>query len=206
MLVNFSKKIVFIKTTKTASSSTELFLKMSGEGDQIFSPGKPGWLGRVFLPWDHMTPREVVLKMRGTNLEGFTWCANVRNPWDRMVSEFAWSNRYRGLSELSEKDIIRAFRLYVLRRVQAQKVNSQIGKMSRRGEVKVFRYENLTEELRDFAARFSMRSVAVPRDTATSRPKFTHDLGAMYDKRSVAKVGALFRDWNHLGYEPPAID
>ena len=88
MIISHSKKFVFLKSVKTASTSTERLLETVCTGEDII-----GWRGPPPKPegteyYNHMKPSQIKAKMSEDDWNTYYKFGNVRNPWDRVVSSY----------------------------------------------------------------------------------------------------------------------
>lgn len=105
MPISHEKKIVFIHIPKTGGSSIEKFLKIYGHNNmgsnKIYDPlimfGKGS---------QHYSYEKILENSEKDVSEYFSFCF-VRNPWDRIVSEFFWRQKHNGFrEETSFRDFI----------------------------------------------------------------------------------------------------
>ena len=88
MIISHSKQFIFLKSPKTASTSTERLLETVCNGEDII-----GWRGPPPKPEDteyynHMNLNQLKEKVAEDDWNTYYKFGNVRNPWDRVVSSY----------------------------------------------------------------------------------------------------------------------
>ena len=88
MIISHSKQFTFLKSPKTASTSTERLLETVCNGEDII-----GWRGPPPKPEDteyynHMNLNQLKEKVAEDDWNTYYKFGNVRNPWDRVVSSY----------------------------------------------------------------------------------------------------------------------
>lgn len=91
MIVSHSNKFIYIKGVKVASTSTEIFFEQFCNEKDII-----GYRGKHPIPdgcewYNHMNPQQIKEKLNNDHVwkEYFKFGC-IRNPWDRVVSEYFW--------------------------------------------------------------------------------------------------------------------
>lgn len=88
MIISHSKQFIFLKSPKTASTSTERLLETVCNGEDII-----GWRGPPPKPegteyYNHMNLNQLKEKVTEDDWNTYYKFGNVRNPWDRVVSSY----------------------------------------------------------------------------------------------------------------------
>ena len=88
MIISHSKQFIFLKSPKTASTSTEKLLQTVCDDEDII-----GWRGPPPKPegteyYNHMKLKHLKTKVSEDNWNTYYKFGNVRNPWDRVVSSY----------------------------------------------------------------------------------------------------------------------
>lgn len=166
MLLSHSKKFIFFKTKKTASTSVELFFekfcspktKISEATEELIS--NFGIVGsRMFKQnsfdtyYNHM-PAEKILSSIGPKIfDSYHKFSIVRNPYDKLVSMFWWhqfvTSQLNNVSRLNFKDIRIKFREFILKE---ENIPQDKNIYTINGEIvanRILKYENLLEDLND---------------------------------------------------------
>jgi hypothetical protein len=125
MLVSHNHKFIFIKTIKTAGTSTEIFLepycisslveshsrKMISTEEGIVGTRMSQFKAEKDEYYNHMTPSKIKEKLGSDIFENYTKIANVRNPFDILVSHYHFKPTY----ELFTKNKNYTFEDYLFR-------------------------------------------------------------------------------------------
>ena len=136
MIIDSSKKFIFIKTKKTASTSIEIALSSLCSEDAVVTAIKPEDEAirtrfnissarnyrcgeSQFLPskevaqkfarrgfYNHMSAWDVKRILKA-QFEEYLKISIVRNPWDRVVSHYYWGIKDKGVNAPSFKDYLR---------------------------------------------------------------------------------------------------
>ncbi len=167
MLVSYTHKFIFIKTTKTAGTSTEIFFERfcrpdienidHGSDERVTEVGIVGFRGnQKALPVQptfigHMSAEEVKKLLDPAIWDSYLKFCNVRNPYDQVVSLFWHAMRLEkrdDIGEASESEIVDTFRDWVM---QARHGNRSRAITFIDGAFAlddVIRYERLEEDIR----------------------------------------------------------
>lgn len=205
MIINRSRRVVFFKTTKTASSSTEKLLTAAFSEDDILVTGKSTRISRLLGLWSHIPPSEARFKYFQSGFKGYKLIANFRNPWDRMVSEYFWESSRRGLdvgASESNPDLADHFNRYVKNRIRVQPVNKECSRLALNGRLQPIFFENFADSLgqilKDIGIDYPFHD-DLPKINAGTRPAMTANYKKLYNEASIEKVGQLYSDWIKLG-------
>ncbi len=128
VLVSFEREFVFHKTSKTGSTSVEMYLEpwcrppgaaVAERTRQHRSrhgivgarmTGRPGWLGARLAPWrNHMPAAEVRRRLGPARFDRCLKIAVVRDPFDRALSRYLWAERGRAPDPARPKALAAAF-------------------------------------------------------------------------------------------------
>lgn len=105
MILSFAHRFLFIKTIKTAGSSVEVVLsQLCDENDVVtpLSPPEAGHRPRNFEQlgfYNHVPARQILTRIGRRLWDGLLKITVERNPWDKMVSWYAWQKHLSGLDE-----------------------------------------------------------------------------------------------------------
>ena len=88
MIISHSKKFIYIKTERAATTATEKLLETVCTDEDII-----GWKGRPPKPddveyYNHMTAAQIKEKVTSEQWDTYYKFGNIRNPWDRIVSVY----------------------------------------------------------------------------------------------------------------------
>jgi len=134
LIISHKHKFIFIKSIKTASSSTEAallaYLKNPEDPDFIEEypafkgrqlehsfgsrTGKHGYTSEVR---PHLRPNQIIEIMGGEKFDEYSKIVNIRNPYDQLVSLFWWATWFRNSQRLESisKASLGLQRIYFLR-------------------------------------------------------------------------------------------
>jgi hypothetical protein len=221
MLISHRYRFIFLKTTKTAGTSTELFFQPAcmapsaepldwrhshSQLDELVTEyGVVGVRGRrsgeeTF--YNHMPAKRVVAVIGADMWQDYFRFANVRNPWDKVVSLYFFSEDWR-LPDGSVPD-----RSTIIGRIEEFAVGR------RRPEVENFlapagphisdvvRYEQLEDDIRRIAAVLAYDGGGeVPRLKTDTRPAEYRDYRLVCSDLVRESVAELYADWiDEYGY------
>lgn len=163
-------------------------------------------------------------EMRGLSPEFFaqnpTVFSVVRNPWDRLVSEYAWKRLHK-VARITFSEFVRLLHrkaydglvpLYRSRASFWQHVRPQVDFIkgyifanqarSFYEPVRILRFENLAQELADYMLDIGQQAIHIGRERASSHLNFAH----YYCKETARMVHEMYRgDVTRFGYEVPAL-
>lgn len=100
MIISHKHKFIYIKTPKTAGTSTELFLEQFCDQGDIITPIWPRESNWNHRPRNHanfsshIKPISIKNKIGKDIFDLYYKFCNVRNPWDRLVSNFFWFKKF----------------------------------------------------------------------------------------------------------------
>lgn len=214
MLVSHSKKFIYLKTRKTASTSVELALEryahppgwVRPEGDpfpteeKITFAGIIGARGRLNKPgsryFDH-APAVLVRKHVGRPIWGkyFKFCV-VRNPWDKTVSLF--HHAVRRSRQMEADEAIALFRRWLINKRMAKGTDTNVYYLKSRPALDDYiAYGNLEGDLARICARLQIQPDHLGQFHSGFR-KGSVPYTAYYDDRT--------RRWVEAKYEGPIAD
>lgn len=206
MIVSHRHEFIFLKTTKTASTSVEVFLSQLAGDDAIVTPIWPSESGHRPRNYESATKggdypphavAEVVRWGLGERIwnDYFKFCFE-RNPWEKVVSRYWW--RVRGLAS---RPSLEAF---VGGGDGALRSDWPIYALGDEVAVDAIgRYESLTEDLCSIMGRLGLPAeIELPRAKSIPRPQEADErlssASADLIRRAFHREVALF------GYECPA--
>lgn len=210
VIVSHQHKFIFLKTLKTAGTSVEIALskhcgpddiitpvspadeklrkKMGGRGPQNYQrPGKPN-------AYHHMRARRVRQLVGKEVWQSYFKFTIERNPWDAVVSSYAYVTRNR--EEVS-------FEEFVDTMLDGLAKNSRIYRIGQRIVVdKVCLYENLQQELEQVWKQLGLPGpVELPLAKSGFRDESKH-YREMYTPEQAVKICQLYSDViEAFGYE-----
>jgi len=129
-LISHRFKFIYIKNRKVAGASVESFFGKycitpkdeqhythSEVVDEVSSPfgviGKRGAAGKYKTYWGHMPAIDIQKEIGKDLFRSYTKFCVVRNPWDKIVSEFWFVNKNRHLELLGWKKVKARFEQFV---------------------------------------------------------------------------------------------
>jgi hypothetical protein len=222
VLVCRSHSLIFVKTKKTAGTSVEAYLEVACDRQRW--PGnwpdlhvRPGYIGsdvivtergdgmlgrsdRARLEFNgvrlsnHMLPSRIIAAFGESTWQDFLTVAGVRNPWDRLVSMFLWSQRrHPDAAALASGDETsrRTFGEF-LSAWTREPMDDELH--SGAYPIDVFiRYEHLADDLAVVRERAGLADPGwgMPRFKASNRDR---DYTRMYDDTTREWVGRMYSD------------
>ncbi len=132
MIISHKHRFIFIKTRKVAGSSIELRLSRLLEPTDVFSSlqersqsgGFENLKSKQFHGFDKAgrpifisghSPLERVYRKYGKLVADYRVISVERNPWDRAVSQFFWSNRKTDMKTRSHDEQVAEFKKFTYR-------------------------------------------------------------------------------------------
>lgn len=215
MLVSHRHRFVFLKTTKTAGTSTELYFQPAcmppGTGALDWNAGhaqkhalvsESGIVGargtrtheETF--YAHMPPKKIIAAIGQDTWDDYFRFANVRNPWDKVASHYFFKVEWRGAdgSVPETSTLVEGIETFLdgYRRplVEAFLVPG-------RPQVSdVIRYERLADDITRIAGTVGFDGgPELPRLKADTRPEQFRDYRELFSKGARDRVADLFSDW-----------
>lgn len=181
MIISHSREFIFLKVSKTASSSMEVALFEYLEPNDANSPVKgagsvcPNF--QVRNKCGKHVSAEAVRKNLGEKIwdKYFKFCF-VRNPWDRVVSCYYHRNPDCSLTEFVHSDLV-SFNL-------KYRTGRRIYKIGKKFVAdKIYRFEDLKEAAIDIEERLNLpKPLVLPHLKAKSRPPGIHYREVLSDK------------------------
>lgn len=237
-IVCHTRKFIFLKTRKTAGSSIEIWLAphldpnvdfirlgddsekqqpdlwkhFNGLSSRIrLAAKRVGTLSPIFRP--HMPAADVRRFVGDRRWRDYRKITIVRNPWDRMISAWRWSEHMTGVSK-SFSDYVRDMERDEM---LARAIGSPRIRLRRTGKVDnwpyytigdeivaddIIRYELLEADAKSFFARFGITGGDLPR--AKSGIRKTSDGVQLLTPDIVERIAVLQkREIEAFGYTPP---
>ena len=90
MPVSVEYKVIFVHIPKNAGSSIEEALAIKASEASLYSKA---YTGRFIYAMQHLPLRELKAAVTAAQWESFAKVAVVRNPWDRLVSDWYWRRK-----------------------------------------------------------------------------------------------------------------
>ncbi len=218
MILSHTRRFIYFKTVKTAGTTTEVLLEAAclprgdlpdkwedwHQADEVVDD-RGIVAARVHGAHTrfrhHMTPSELIDALGPDVLSDYTTCANIRNPWDKMVSHFFFDAEREGRMPLKPDQIPGQLEAY-LDGYRRWEIDRQIVSPNYRMDTFI-RYEHLVDDISLFAQRcgFTIPDVAWPRLKSGSRPAASRDYRPLYTRQGQQAVAELYADWiDAFGY------
>ena len=162
MIISHKHKLIYIKSLKTAGTSVEIFLSPHcGDKDIVtaISPGHRQHKARNHGAsyYNHMKPNKIKNKIGKNIFNSYFKFANIRNPWDLVVSRFFRSMAIR-VNENNINITKTNFNSYLSNNKLLNNVNFRQFCFLNDSFVldDVIRYENLHLDLKRICSRFNI--------------------------------------------------
>lgn len=184
MIVALSKKCLFIHVPKTAGVSVRYWLSRVANDDTVLS-------------WDHATIMQWKAMLRPEAFSNFFKFAFVRNPWDRLVSNYSWclANHVPFVEGKSFDEYVRLPNLLDYFPSQSHWL------MNEKREYLVDfigRFENIEEDIVELARRLDVPVVPLERRNGSCH----HDYRLYYTRRTKELVRQIYsEDINRFEYQ-----
>lgn len=209
MLVSFEYKFIFLKTFKTASTSTEIYFEQycsdhEGEGrkiDEIIS--EKGIIGARNSEiknsvnfYNHMSALEIKNKLDSRKFDEYYKFCNVRNPFDLLVSNYYFFEKYRNIR----------FDRFINNEVILNEIKDRICNIfTINSEIVLndfIRYEYLNDDIKKISEKLNLpiskRQIG---HYVKSESRDNYDYLNLFDTQSKLKVECIFKDYfNYFGY------
>lgn len=215
MLISHSHQFIFIKSTKTAGTSTEVYFEqfcvppvdLPGDWNQWHTksdsqvtdfgvssargqkPDKAGF-------FHHMTPVELVDIVGKEIWDSYFTFINVRNPWDKVVSRFFHSPHWEALKDKDPQDseVKDAFNAF------AALFRKPLIDKSALDDTLPFddfiRYEDLENEIGRVMTRLNLDCTReIPRLKTDHRAAQWGDYRTLYGEEAKKNVANQYADW-----------
>ena len=227
MLVSYSKEFVYVKTMKTAGTSTEAWLERYclppevtdiGEHSRFMTVSDHGIVGGRYHGvrvddrfYNHMPLHEIRDRLAtecAWAFGGFNFIANTRNPWDKMVSMF-WNyhnHETEALRTVDFKVIQHMFYKFVRSRHHQHLMTDERDRFCIDGKFRidyVIQYEHLHDHLEELSRQLhiEMDWSMFPRHKTEWRARQEHYQDYYIDQKSIDAVsnGSAF-EVEQFGY------
>jgi hypothetical protein len=170
MIISHKHRFIYIKSNKTAGTSTEILLEKICGKDDIVTPitkgDAPSHKPRNYKGFDNHSTLEYIKNNINTDaFNSYFKFVNIRNPYDREVSGYYWKTNP---NEISFKD-------YLIKSVYRN--YSKYYRIDGEPHIDgVVRYENLREDLNTLSKRFNwgLDDLELPQAKTTSRKNAKH--------------------------------
>lgn len=247
MIISHKHRFIFVRTRKVASSSLEIALAKllepsdfaTRQSDREKQTGQlfPDFDSRIFggfdkrlrpiFPYGH-APIAQAYRLFGSRVQDYKVFSVDRNPWDRAVSTFFWSNRSTDMRDLPEDAQRSAFRAFLKSSANPGLKRRLFGINAHRdisqrhlyciGDVPMvdfmLRFENLNEDLEQLSTFLDLPEpidVANIHAKTQHRPKASRAYQSFYDDETRKLVeDAAQWEIENLGYRfdntPPQFE
>lgn len=199
MIVNTSHRFIFVKTKKTGSTSTELWLKHYSTADGTIV--SPRGVGRDDPRRNHSSAREIHELVGDDVWRDSLVIANVRNPWDKMVSLLffrpARTARFgSGSIEITDVHDARLRLEAMMRRFVRSSCDDFLNPESPAVD-RVIRQDRLDSDLLSIARELELpdRERPIVREKSQSRPEWARDWRPLYTTSAIESVASTYADW-----------
>lgn len=221
MLVSHKHCFVFLKTIKTASTSTELYFQPAcmpqstdasdanvrhGQKHALVSEtgivGARGPRAATEIFYSHMPPKKIIQELGQATWDDYFRFANVRNPWDKVVSLFFFKTEWRGAdgSVPETRALIEGIEAFVdgYRRPLVEAFLSP----GSPNISDVIRYEQLVDDVMRIADIVGFAGgPELPRLKVNTRPDQFRDYRSLFSGVARDRVSHIFADWiENYGY------
>jgi hypothetical protein len=196
MIISHRHRFIFIKTTKTAGTSIEVFLAQCCGDDDVVTPFGVAEAGHVprnhEAYYNHMAAAEVRQQVGEEVWRSYFKFCFERNPWDKVVSMYYFTRGRHGQQELAFDDFVRR---------RAFPIDHPKYLIDGRLAVDfVGRYETLATDLTDVCARLGLPVPVLPRAKGQYR-EGDSDFQPHYDAELAAIVADAYRwEIDRFGY------
>ena len=199
MLVSHRHRFIFVKTKKTGSSTTELWLKRyCPPDDSLMSPHR---VGRGAPGRNHASAQEIHDVVGAEMWRDYLTIANVRNPWDKMVSLLFYRPARTARFDSGELDITsmdQARRR--LERLAATFRRSPCDAILEPGSPPIDRIiplDRIEHDLQLIAAELGLpdRGQSLTRQKSLTRPEWARDWRPLYTDAAIESVARSYSDW-----------
>ncbi len=206
MLISDSHQFVFVHIRKAAGTSLRQIL------EQVALPKNNHWWFKLLsrngfiidyhrFSFRKHDPLMLAEKSMPENLfKQYFKFAFVRNPWDRLVSEYEYiktqrnHSRYKKLMAMSFEQYIE----YQAQRVAASQLNALIKKDGELGIDYIGRFEHLHDSLADISGQIKLDCTRIPHINKLNKAPYQ----SYYTKESAERVALLWsKDIETFGYK-----
>lgn len=218
MLISHSHNFIYLKTIKTASTSTEVLFqalcippKQTPKDweewhatDEVIT--EYGVVGERMKStedstfFNHMSAQQVITTVGLDLWSSYFKFANVRNPWDKVVSHFFYSRSSADIDPHS--NLNSAFESFVAS-YNRWPVEELLCKQQYKMDAYI-RYEHLKSDIADTVARLSacVPQHDLPRLKTGVRPDSFENYRHLYGSQERLRVEELYHDWiEKFGYK-----
>lgn len=172
MPIYHNHKAIHVHIPKSAG--TTIMVPMMGDREDIVRKGIANYeylfgneiyKGGMGRPLQHMTIKEIMTRVDDDIFNSYFKFSVVRNPWDRMVSEFFWQKQHSLANPVTLDDFLESF----LTERSKEEYNTMDSDDSHRipaynflhvdGNLsvdKVFRYENIERDIKEISDMFGI--------------------------------------------------
>ena len=207
MLISDSHKFIFLRMRKVASTSMQAILRplcvpvAEGKLAHIKSRARLEWDYHHYVPRAHENILAAKRRMPAEKFENYFKFAFVRNPWERLVSEYEFilnrpeHGRYKRVNGLKDFD---GFIHMQIPRPDAYQLNMLSDQRGRLLMDFVGHLENLDRDWQTVCEKIGIAHHALPHKNVTERQPYQ----AYYDKQSIQLVAKHWaREIELFGYD-----
>ena len=216
MLISHTHRFIYLKTAKTASSSTEVFFQSAcmppaslpedweswHKTDEIVSAYgvvSARYHGSNNIFRNHMSAPDVIDAIGVDIWSSYLTFANVRNPWDKVASQFFTIKPVDPAADyltLAGKRYIQEIFAAFVDQYSRLDVEELLLHEAYRVDTHI-RYEHLQADVANVARRcgFSVPNVPFPRLKTQSRPSLYRDYRTLYGPAERQRIADLYNDW-----------
>jgi hypothetical protein len=151
LIISHKYQFIFIKTRKTAGTSCEVYLSQHCGPDDLLTPIAPEVPAHVprnhYGYYNHISGSEIRKRIGNSIWDNYFRFCVERNPWDKTISQYHFTNQYMSLGNLSFEEFLAIGDFWVDHYAYTEPNDPNKLIVNR-----VLRYENLNEELADVFA------------------------------------------------------
>lgn len=199
MPISRQYKIIFLHNPKTGGTAIEKLFDITAGPENLFTPNYPA--NQIVL--QHLPYKKLQKIIPEDIFSTYFKFTIVRNPWDRLVSDYHWKNR--GCDTFEEfidymDDIYTEYTFEAIEQcpeVAKNYLGHFLPQYSYCGpDVTVYRFENFAADVAALLQKYNI-SKPVPRENSTHHKHYSH----YYDTRTRTIVEKIYaRDISLFGY------